>query len=564
MLRDTQNPAGAETIDSVTMSPDEARVGPYQLLLPLGEGGMGTVWKARHTVLEKIVALKLLPDERVHSPALLARFQLEMKAVGRLSHTHIVQAFDAGAAEVPYLAMEYVDGTDLLRLLRERGPLPVANVCDLIRQAALGLQHAHEAGLVHRDVKPSNLMLTTGGVVKLLDLGLARLCTDEPGDSAHTAAHALLGTPDYMAPEQLLDAHSADIRADVYSLGCTLYHLLAGKPPFSGPDHKSLAAKRQAHLREAPPSLRGPRPDVPEALEQLVNRLLAKNPDDRPATPALVAEALVPFCTGSVLVSFHATSAQPVLAAETLTPSVGTITTPTPPVAILVPPPPKRSFLHGLIAVAAVVGLILGGLALWRTTQGPPSQPVRLVDFDVKHYRKQSGSIKELRLGASHSEDPQVNDLVRVTARFTGPAYCYLIAFNPDGADQLCYPARAEADKPPKPRTDLTYPTGEAMFQLDAAGLQAFALVATHQPLPSYAEWRKRLTPFGWDREKHGDAWRWNGESFTPLASLQRGKEEEVRTVPAPFKALCRRLREHGGAEVVSAVVFPVKPQEDR
>src|SRR5262249_33677503 len=159
-------------------------------------------------------------------------------AGGRLEHPNLVRYTDAGEVEGKlFLVMELLDGEDLAKLVKARGPLPVAEACALVRQAALGLQHAHEQGLVHRDVKPSNLLLTTAGVVKVLDLGLARLCAAGPAGEALTSATQLMGTPDYMAPEQLLDSHAVDARTDLYSLGCTLYHLLAGDPPFGGPSY---------------------------------------------------------------------------------------------------------------------------------------------------------------------------------------------------------------------------------------------------------------------------------------------------------------------------------------
>jgi hypothetical protein len=244
----------------------------------------------------------VLPQERLKDREAVLRFQREMRAVGNLRHPNIVEAPDAGEADgMPYLVMEYVDGCDLGKLVGRMGPLPVAEACDVIRQAALGLEHAHEQGRVHRDVKPSNLMLSTEGQVKVLDLGLARLREDLPSAVGLSTGNRLMGTADYMAPEQAANTHAADIRADVYSLGCTLYALLAGHPPFAGPQYPSRAEKLVGHARDHAPLLDGLRPDVPEQLAALVARMLSKSPDQRPATPGEVAQALDAFAAGADL-----------------------------------------------------------------------------------------------------------------------------------------------------------------------------------------------------------------------------------------------------------------------
>lgn len=274
-------------------------IGPYRLIEKLGEGGMGSVWKATHARLDKAVALKLLPPQLLAHPEVVARFEREMKAAGRVAHPHVVQAFDAGeAGGVHYLAMEYVQGSDLHRVVADRGPLSVKQACRAVRQAALGLAAAHAQGLVHRDVKPQNLLLSKEGKVKLLDLGLARLAEQAASEATAaglTAAGQVMGTPDYMAPEQWEDTHAAGEAADLYALGCTLYFLLTGKPPFGSDRHSTIARKMHAHLAEPAPSLRSARPDVPLELDVLCNRLLAKEPKGRPASAADVATALAPF-----------------------------------------------------------------------------------------------------------------------------------------------------------------------------------------------------------------------------------------------------------------------------
>ena len=274
-------------------------LGPYLLVERLGQGGMGQVFKARHTFMDRLVALKVIRADRLHHQDSLARFRREMQAAAKLTHPNVVLAHDAApAGDLYYLAMEYVQGADLGRLLAARGRLPVGEACEYARQAALGLQHAHEQGLVHRDVKPSNLILAAAGdVVKVLDLGLARLRMDldlVETSSGLTREGSMMGTPDYIAPEQAVDAHSADTRADVYSLGCTLYHLLAGRPPFHG---GSLTEKLLRHQQAEPDAIERLRPEVAPGLAGVVRRMMAKRPQDRYQTPGEVARALAPFAS---------------------------------------------------------------------------------------------------------------------------------------------------------------------------------------------------------------------------------------------------------------------------
>jgi serine/threonine protein kinase len=284
-------------------------LGEYRVLEELGRGGMGRVYKALHTKLDRVVAVKVLSRGRGGDQQALVRFEREIKAVGRLAHPNIVQAHDAREIDgTPVLIMELVDGLDLAEIVRRTGPAPVAAACELIRQTALALQCAHEHGLVHRDVKPSNIMLARSGEVKLLDLGLARFYAEgaagvppAPAGEEMTGTGQAMGTADYMAPEQASDSRKVDIRADLYSLGCTLYKLLSGRAPFSGPEHRGTLDKLNAQVHQQPPFIRRLVPDVPEGLAAIMDRLLAKDPDDRFSTPAEVADALAPWCVGADL-----------------------------------------------------------------------------------------------------------------------------------------------------------------------------------------------------------------------------------------------------------------------
>jgi hypothetical protein len=280
---------------------DGRRLGEYQLLEKLGEGGMGVVYRARHTELDRLVAVKVLASGRLGDEEAVARFRREIRAAGKLDHPNIVRAHDArqiGAAHL--LVMEYVDGVDLGTLVRRTGPLRVADACELVRQAALGLGCAHAHGLVHRDIKPSNLMLGREGTLKILDLGLARVQA-ATASAEMTVVGQVMGTPDYMAPEQASDSHSVDGRADLYSLGCTLYELLAGRPPFSGPSYGTLMEKLAGHARDPVPPIQQLRDDVPKPLAAALERLLSKDPAERFQTPDELAKAIAPFADGSDL-----------------------------------------------------------------------------------------------------------------------------------------------------------------------------------------------------------------------------------------------------------------------
>jgi serine/threonine protein kinase len=282
----------------------------YEVLEELGRGGMGIVYKARHLGLNRTVALKVIRKERLANPEAVRRFRREAQAAARLTHPNIVLIYDSDqAGDTHFLAMEYVEGVTLQRLVEQVGPLPIAQACDYIRQAALGLQHAVEQALVHRDIKPANLMITapavrpgqTGGVswpapaaqVKILDMGVARLYQlSQHGEESLTTLTqdgAVLGTPDYVAPEQLEDAHRADIRADLYSLGCTFYFLLTGQVPFPG---GTLIQKLDKQRWQTPVSVDQVRPDVPPAVAAVVRKLLAKRAADRYQTPGELAAAL--------------------------------------------------------------------------------------------------------------------------------------------------------------------------------------------------------------------------------------------------------------------------------
>ena len=256
-------------------------LGNYVLFEKIGAGGMGEVFKAEHRRMKRIVAIKMLPKALMKGAAAVARFQREVEAASKLLHPNIVSAFDADLANgIHFLVMEYVEGADLYALVRANGPLSVETGLNYILQAAKGLAAAHAVGIVHRDIKPANLLLDNKGTVKILDMGLARLHSDdeEAAQAELTATGMIMGTVDFMAPEQALNSKVADARADIYSLGCTLYYLLTGKAVFDG---NTLMARLLAHREQPIPLLQKALADVPDHVEAIFQRMVAKKIEDR-------------------------------------------------------------------------------------------------------------------------------------------------------------------------------------------------------------------------------------------------------------------------------------------
>ncbi len=348
----------------------ERRLGHYELLDLLGQGGMGSVYRARNVNLDKLVALKLLPANFMRTEQALTRFKREMKAVGKIDHPNIVRAMDAGDVDgTHYLTMELVDGTDLAKLVKERGPLSVGDTCKAIRQAALGLDAAHREGVIHRDIKPANLLLAKNGQIKILDLGLASMADDSTVHEGITSSGQVLGTPDYMAPEQWEDTHSAEARTDLYALGCTLFYLLAGRAPFATDEFKSVLRKMSAHVNSPIPDLSAMRADVPDGVCAIYLRLMAKRPEERFASAGDLALALAPFATGKPgelknsttelqVVPVSPVNAKPVLngLSESDGESIAIDTAHAPP-RVKLPGPPRR-------LAGKFIGSLIGGMAL--------------------------------------------------------------------------------------------------------------------------------------------------------------------------------------------------------
>lgn len=280
------------------------QIGDYKILDRVGAGGMGQVFLAEHTRMQRVVALKMLPIDRMKDPKAIERFYEEIRAASRLLHPNIVTAFDAGDSNgLHYLAMEYIDGETLSQTVNDNGPMSVASAASVIRQAATGLLHAHRSGIIHRDVKPSNLMKSNDGTVKVLDLGLAQFsasnlmesASDKASDSPKSGRKKLVGTLAYMSPEQLEDADTADARSDIYSLGATLYFLLTGRPPFVGERREQVYGHRHGDI----PNLMDSRNDVDLRLTNIFKRMLAKSPSERYASLDEVIDELADYSAGA-------------------------------------------------------------------------------------------------------------------------------------------------------------------------------------------------------------------------------------------------------------------------
>ena len=291
----------------------EKVVGRYRLIRKIGEGGMGAVYEAEHTKLKRRVALKLLPSRVAHDPQAVARFEREMQAAGRIQHPSIAHAFDADTADdFSYLAMEYIDGFDVGKIavwiektLKRR--LPVGISCEIVRQAAIAIHAAHGAGLIHRDIKPSNLMLTRDGIVKVLDLGLARIEAEAGAVNAAeqlTSTGQVMGTVDYMAPEQAADTRLVNDESDVYSLAATLYRLLAGQPPYPSDSFPSIVQKLHGLANTEPISLAELSNLIPQELSDIVVQSMAKDPSVRTSSALELAHALAPFAQPAELSKF--------------------------------------------------------------------------------------------------------------------------------------------------------------------------------------------------------------------------------------------------------------------
>jgi tRNA A-37 threonylcarbamoyl transferase component Bud32 len=569
----------AWTVDHAARQPDSAGSAGRRFLEPgtlidhyrieslLGHGGMGEVYLAEHTVMGKKVAVKVLPAQRSGDAAALRRFLREVRVQARMSpHANVTAALHAGEYQGRYyLVMEYVPGVDLAEHVRLQRRLPWQEACTLVRQVAVGLDYIHRHDIVHRDLKPSNLLLTPDGTVKILDLGLARHRPSEIPltDSTLTPDGAVLGSLDYQAPEQARSAAQADARSDLYSLGCTFYHLLTGKTPFA--DRVGFE-KIAAHACDVPPSLRQQRPDVPEAVVAVVEKLLAKRPEDRYASARRLIDALDTAAT----VKHSGAGAQVPPQADRVGRAANPAARPEPAPPVAPPAVRPRLFRVPLLAGAGM-GIVVASFVVWRPwarapdSPEPPKPAAPVAPLRVQKFRAfllEETPTERLghELGTGVFAAHFGND-VQLQAEFSEPVYCFLLAFNPDGKEQLCWPANPR--QPPVRQNRLDYPEKRwVFFRLnDGVGLQAFVLLASRQPLPAYDDWKTQRPTVTWETlpAKGGIVWRddGNGLERVMLGSDLRGENVEVEGV-AVLAKLCKQLRHAPRIEALAVEAFAV------
>jgi len=429
-------------------------LGSYKVLDQIGAGGMGVVFLAEHLAMKRQVAIKVLPADKAADHESRERFYREARMVAALDHPNVVQAYDIGQnGETHFMVMEYVDGESLEHMLRRRGPLPFRDAADYIAQSARGLQHAHERGLVHRDIKPGNLLLDKTGVIKVLDMGLARFFEENSNLTTEMCSGSVIGTADYMAPEQAVNSHDVDIRADIYSLGVTLYALLTGQPPYG---NLTVPQKLLAHHMREPNPIQDVRPDVPDELADIVMKMMAKKPVDRYQTPGEIDADLTDWLKQDEIASAHTAKSKNTIIHRHLTrPS---------PVA------PKRRWLwpaiigSGVLAIGIAVAIAAtGGKPAPSTTEPVASGPeatvpdptnVRKMPIEPKLAKPKVGQIRTFdtkgesieRLALSPDQkhvaggsrngfikvwEVETGKLVKELKPHTGMVWC--VAWSPDG-----------------------------------------------------------------------------------------------------------------------------------
>ncbi len=509
----------------------------FRLLGIIGEGGFGTVYRAQDVQLGRKVALKVLNNRSVSRPSAKESFLAEARALASVQHDNVVPVYQVGEEDGQlYLAMPLLGGETLAARIEREGALPAHEVARVGRETAAGLAAIHAKGLVHRDVKPANIWLESGtGRVKVLDLGLA--C--DPIEMGPTSA----GTPSYMSPEQAA-GQELDLRSDLFSLGTVLYECACGRRPFK---RESTAHTLRSIREEAPVPLSRVNPAVPASISTLVERLLRKNPTERPESAITVVAELSRLSSQS-----QATISQDVPGRRRS----------------------KNRLKYAMLAV--VVGLIVvSATGAWllsrrngdRGTPNNVSPPgdskaspaaLRINSFqiEVQGWRKgkpnRQGTIGVSAWGARESDE------LYVEAELNQPSYCRLVAFNPDGKPQLCFPENDESVPPA--RESVRYPAGSDIFPLtDGTGVQVFVLVVSFEPLPSWKEWLDRHGPPPWSKTTIDGAWEFAGRDWR-LSGTERGpvRESQVFPTPPPLVKLTDYFVQAAPTAHVRAWAFPV------
>lgn len=567
-------------------------LGAYTILDRLGAGGMGEVYRARHNHLEKLVAIKVLINVGRQNSDAQHRFEREMRSIGRLDHPNIVRATDAGFDRgVPFLVMELLDGIDGHSLVQHHGPLPIADALEITRQLAIALAHAHRHGLVHRDVKPSNTMVLRDASVKLLDLGLAAF-DDGVASDRLTLTHQVMGTPDYLSPEQAADARQASFSSDIYSLGCTLYYFLAGRPPFGDPQHDTLTKKLLAHTLEQPPPIAQFRPETPSEVVLLLEEMLNKTPAERPSSAEevrkrideiAVTNGLTQILTRSSAVPSTLKSDEALVSTQTFYVDKTKAWNPessTPDQLAGARQKAARATQRGWPLLPILGFAVLGVAVLLIILSLAPSMFRTLtVDADLKPSGRVEGPktdwLKELAVTQFRSEGSQlrkfqhlgeqpllVGDDLRLSVTFSQPRYAYLVALNTDGSVQLCLPE--DNTEPPSLQTRMElYPDASAFFTLtEGAGTQAFLVIASTQPLPTWQEWSTKQSELVWGRVPSKGMWLYQDGAFRAFEGqfdVIRDRGSKSRNSPILLAELCQKIQASNPGLSLCAVSLAVE-----
>ena len=566
--------------------------GDFTILGPIGSGGMGQVFRVRHKKLDRIQALKLLPPHRIDNQQARLRFEREMRAVGKLSHPNIVVVHDAGVIDgTPFLAMELIDGKSLAELSREHRrqdtSFSVEVAVELITQAGNGLRHAHQNNVLHRDIKPANLMLDQDGVVKVLDLGLAKINSEggnpvpNPESIQVTADQQILGTPDFMAPEQIMG--KADERTDIYALGATLYFLLTGKVLYPSAN-RSLLHKALAITNEPVPELIKNRSDVPESLKQVVARSISKTPDRRQQT----IEEFIDEVRSSVS-SFIETSTQQANTSTEVTHAVEHASQRnndnTPNKQNPTANPANRSQItfqrekplwKSFVNLALACGLLAVVIVpiFWNKKGAPQPTVTNEIDFpfEVEYLSKKFPDLEDEDPSQVHLREGLIgdsvfttkfSDFVKINLDLDAPSYFYLVALNPTENSrfriQLCLPSGE--DEIPRADTTISFPTDElSLYQLsDGEGQLAFVLLVSEAPLPSFEEWKaKNLDGLPWQVSVAPHVWSYSKSSVLKKLLPSRDVRCEVIQTRNDVVESCTRFLEGTAMDHVYWLSFPV------
>ncbi len=466
----------------------------HEVIRCLGQGGMGTVFLVRQKHMGRLEAMKVVQPHLIDRPDMVERFLREIRAAGSLEHSNIITVYAAmRTTHGVVFTMKYIEGEDLRKIVEDRGPLPVRLACHYALQAASGLQHAHERGFVHRDIKPANLMLDGNGLVQILDFGLAKAMLEHESATDLTLPAQTLGTPQFMAPEQSRDARKADIRADVYSLGCTLYYLLSGAPPFAGSTRSEL---EEAHRSLEAQPLDLVRADVPDGLAKLVAKMMAKDPADRYQSPAEVVAALRPFAeiAGPGLESTLPPGTGGVIPEDVAWPGHGVEHRRQPARWLGAISSQPRGRLLAVMAGGLVLVAVLAAFLLNHPGARPPERPRVAYPCEVDiHVTERGGKRLDDRPvlgGGGAFESLQRGDWVYLTAKLEDPkpAHFYVLQIDSRGRAAALFPKDwAPGHLPPagSERADLRIPAvGE--LPIDPAsppGLEALICFARSEPL---------------------------------------------------------------------------------